>query len=99
MKITFKCEHFNYNDYTGEVKGTNKIVTHELLNDVSLTEVLEGFEEFLRGSGFTFDGYIDVVPHETNDWSSFEDDADTEVTRQDLPGWPFPIEEKLESDR
>ncbi len=34
---------------------------------VSLTDMLEQFEQFLRGSGFAFDGYIDIVePEELN---------------------------------
>lgn len=101
MKFTLKCEQFNYSNYPGEVKSVNKAITHEFQNP-SLSEALENFEAFLRGSGFVFDGYIDLVPNEEDKiWP--EDDLEQEETllasTVDLPGWPFPIEEKLESDR
>jgi len=30
----------------------------------SLMEVIEDFEMFLKGCGFVFDGYLDIVPYE-----------------------------------
>jgi hypothetical protein len=29
--------------------------------DSTLTEVLQKFEDFLKGSGYVFDGYLDIV--------------------------------------
>ena len=40
---------------------------------VSLTEMLEQFEYFLRGSGFMFDGFIDIVESEDLSFADVED--------------------------
>lgn len=58
MKFTFKCEpddneincsDLNYPTVTYEVEATG------------LYDVIEGFECFLRGSGFHFDGSLEIV--------------------------------------
>jgi hypothetical protein len=96
MKFTLKCEQFDYNNYTGEVKGVNKVITYEFQNPC-LSEALENIEAFLRGSDFVFDGYIDVVPNEEDKiWPEDDSEQDDTVLADavDLPGWPFPIEQK-----
>jgi hypothetical protein len=64
-RYTFTCEHFNYNDFGDENNIASKHTT-EFRAD-TLETMLENFEMFLRGSGFHFDGVIDVV--------SLEDDV------------------------
>lgn len=59
-KYTFTCQHMSLYD-----KPIDK-VTYELEAD-SLSTVIQGFEHFLKGSGFCFDGMLDVVPHEADD--------------------------------
>ena len=57
-KYTFTCQHFSlYN------KPTDKI-TYEVEAD-TLSSVLEGLDNFLKGSGFVYTGTLDVVPYET----------------------------------
>lgn len=34
-----------------------------LHNEQSLTDLLEMFQDFLKGCGFSFDGNIEIVPH------------------------------------
>ena len=40
----------------------------------ALSDVLERFGDFLRGSGYHFDGYIDIVPHDEELIYEEEDD-------------------------
>jgi len=59
-RYTFTCEHFDYNNFTGaELDVASKHTTEFRADD--LTTMLENFELFLRGSGFHFDGVLDVV--------------------------------------
>lgn len=53
MKMTFVCEHED---------GTK--VTFES-DKVFLPDILEAFEYFLKGSGFSFDGQVDIVDNES----------------------------------
>ena len=69
-RYTFTCEHFNYNDFGDENNIASKHTT-EFRAD-TLETMLENFEMFLRGSGFHFDGVIDVV--------SLEDDVEDDVS-------------------
>lgn len=57
-KYTFTCQHFTLRD-----RPIDKI-TYEIEAD-SLHELLAGVENFLKGSGFVFDGTLDIVPYET----------------------------------
>lgn len=60
-RYTFTCEHFDYNNFTGdELDNVASKHTTEFRAD-DLTTMLENFELFLRGAGFVFDGVIDVV--------------------------------------
>lgn len=51
MKTTFTS--------TSEYK--NKETIEVTTDAIVLTDILESFEKFLRGSGFVFDGHIDIV--------------------------------------
>lgn len=53
--MTFTCENRNPWDETLASK-----VTFET-NSETLPEILEEFEQFLRGAGFHFDGSVDIV--------------------------------------
>jgi predicted nucleic acid-binding Zn-ribbon protein len=70
-RYTFTCEHFNYNDFNGDEQNVAAKHTTEFRAD-TLETMLENFEMFLRGSGFVFDGVIDVVSVE--DGSDCEED-------------------------
>jgi len=59
-KITFSCNH-----YASLYKDAPLTKTYNMTVDgSSLMEVIEDFEMFLKGCGFVFDGYLDIVPHE-----------------------------------
>ena len=77
-RYTFTCEHFDYNNFTGnEMDVASKHTTEFRADD--LTTMLENFESFLRGAGFHFDGVIDVVkPEEEQNWDD-EDDYEPDV--------------------
>lgn len=61
-KYTFKQEFTpDFNPYGTSVPST---ITMELDGDLTLSQLLERFEEFLRGAGFQTDGYLDFVPDE-----------------------------------
>ena len=62
-RYTFTCEHFDYNDFTGDEQNVASKHTTEFRAD-TLETMLENFEMFLRGAGFQFDGVIDIVPME-----------------------------------
>jgi len=77
-RYTFTCEHFDYNNFTGDEMGVASKHTTEFHAD-DLTTMLENFESFLRGAGFHFDGVIDVVkPEEEQNWDD-EDDYEPDV--------------------
>ena len=62
-RYTFTCEHLDYDMFRGEENGVASKHTTEFSAD-TLETMLENFELFLRGSGFVFDGVIDVVKPE-----------------------------------
>jgi superfamily I DNA and/or RNA helicase len=69
MKFTFKSKQEGY--------GGNPEVTVEFEAD-SLNDVLYYMEDFLRGSGFRFDGNLDFVTEEEyEDSSDYKVDIDT----------------------
>lgn len=77
-KFTFVCEHQNIFD-----GGTESKVTMEF-DEIQMSEVIEQFQDFLRGCGFYFDGRIEHVEdtEETGcggDCSSCECGTDTNV--------------------
>jgi hypothetical protein len=55
MKYTFVMEETNLQ---GQING-NKVIS-EFQADM-LSDILEKFQDFLKGSGFIIDGYLDVV--------------------------------------
>ncbi len=57
-----KFEHVNYtfDNYSGKKLEPLETVTIET-HSYELDEVLECFERFLRGCGYSFDGHIDIV--------------------------------------
>ena len=65
-RYTFTCEHFDYNDFTGDEQNVASKHTTQFRAD-TLETMLENFEMFLRGAGFQFDGVIDVISPEEND--------------------------------
>jgi hypothetical protein len=77
-KYTFTCQH---TDFYGN--NIDKIV-YEKESD-TLNSLLEAFENFLKGSGFVFDGVVDIVPHDENCNYAPESTGDTMVTTP----WPY----------
>ena len=77
-RYTFTCEHFDYNNFTGEELDVASKHTTEFRAD-DLTTMLENFEMFLRGAGFHFDGTIDVVKPEDDDIDDEEPVVDSKV--------------------
>ena len=70
-RYTFTCEHFDYNDFNGDEQNVASKHTTEFRAD-TLETMLENFELFLRGSGFVFDGVIDVVKPEDENFDFTE---------------------------
>ena len=58
-KFTFSYE---YLDSFGNVAKTYNLTT----NEVSLMALIEDFETFLKGSGFVFNGILDIVENEAD---------------------------------
>lgn len=71
-RYTFKCEHFDYSNPFNPDEKIDSTITQEFRAE-SLNDVLENFEMFLRGSGFYFDGHLDIV----------EDDCEVEEPEED----------------
>jgi len=76
-KYTLIAEHTDL--YTGKTLTKN---TTEFEVD-GLMDVIENVEMFLKGTGFVFDGYLDIVPPE-------EDDIDKQEWHN--PEWETPQE-------
>ena len=56
MRTTIITTH----DYEGQPTST---ITHET-NAVTLEEILQSFEDHLRGCGFRFEGHLDIINEE-----------------------------------
>ena len=55
-------------DYTWRDEDDNVVSrTRHTTSDETLSDVLTAFEMFLRGSGFVFDGTLDIVNDTTNE--------------------------------
>jgi hypothetical protein len=76
-RYTFTCEHLDYDMFRGEENGVASKHTTEFSAD-TLETMLENFELFLRGSGFHFDGVLDVVKPEEDDLTNFGFSTDYE---------------------
>lgn len=84
--------------YSNEL--TSKITTET--NAETLNEVLEEFECFLKGSGYHFEGKIDIVREEDDYDFDDEDDDDNsdeiwdeeneQIVSPSSVTWPFPTE-------
>jgi hypothetical protein len=76
--MTFICEHRNPWDESLDSK-----VTFET-NSVTLSDILVEFTQFLRGSGFHFDGQLDIVEEVDYDAvnSMFEEASETEAEQR-----------------
>jgi hypothetical protein len=78
-RYTLICEHFKYDEFTGDETNISSKHTTEFRAD-DLNSVLEEVEMFLKGSGFHFDGVIDVVkPEEERNWDDEEYDYEPDV--------------------
>lgn len=71
-KYTFTCEQYD---------GSTITVSCE---KDGLIDVIENFEFFLRGSGFHFNGVLDIVNEEV-----MEDEDSISVAMGDNVAWPF----------
>ena len=74
-RYTFKCENFDYSNPFNPNERIASTMTQEFRAD-DLTTVLENFEMFLRGSGFYFEGRLDIV---NDEWSEIPEDEDDTV--------------------
>lgn len=91
-KYTLIAEHTDM--YTGNTISKS---THEFEVD-GLMEVVENMELFLKGAGFVFDGFLDIVPQEedspeweTPEWETPQEHEWTQTLRADAQAenpWP-----------
>jgi hypothetical protein len=88
-KFTFSFEHC---DSFGNVAKTYNLTT----NEVSLMALIEDFETFLKGSGFVFDGILDIVEPESMEISP-QDQAEMDAMFP-VGGDPFPPKENYNYD-
>lgn len=69
-------------------KSENTTSNHEITLSFKgeyLYEIIENFEQFLRGCGFVFDGRLDIVPDE----STTESKDNFDFTNIPKNNWPF----------
>jgi hypothetical protein len=64
-RYTFTCEHFQYDDFTGDKIGVSSKITKEF-NSEELNLIIENFESFLRGAGFQFNGELSIVENSSD---------------------------------
>ena len=83
MKFTLKCEHYDYDIYTGQERGVDNVVMSEF-NAVGLDDILDKFEMFLRGNGFYIDGVLDVVKVDDFDYNDPLDHYDPSEESEQL---------------
>lgn len=62
-KITFSRTYDN-----------DETIVHTISGESTLTDVLEAFQFFLKGCGYHFDGYVDIVDDEA--WGDEEDEEE-----------------------
>jgi hypothetical protein len=87
-KFTFSFEHC---DSFGNVAKTYNLTT----NEVSLMALIEDFETFLKGSGFVFDGILDIIEPESMEISP-QDQAEMDAMFP-VGGDPFPPMEPFDT--
>ena len=61
-KYTFKQEYTGFSGLS--YSSPPSTVTMEINGDLNLAQLLERFEDFLKGSGFGFEGHLDFVVDE-----------------------------------
>ena len=92
-KFTFVYQNMDL--YNNEV--TSKITTE--CNAVTLNEVLEEFECFLKGAGYHFEGKIDIVKEDDeydfddeddDNGDGIWDDENEQIESPSSVAWPFP---------
>lgn len=73
---------FNFESSFYDADGTEKNhLNMSFSGDCTLSEVLENFENFLRGTGYYFDGHLDFVEDEVNA-NHFDDESDRWLEEQ-----------------
>lgn len=83
-KYTFTCE---YTDISGQPDGSK--ITIEVQED-TLMSVVEAFERFLKGAGFIFDGYLQIVDEEEYPAGTYQEDEEETTTNNTYrTTWPF----------
>ena len=83
-KYTFTCE---YTDISGRPDGSK--ITIEVQED-TLMSVVEAFERFLKGAGFIFDGYLQIVDEEEYPAGTYQEDEEETTTNNTYrTTWPF----------
>ena len=83
-KFTLKCEHPDYDEFTGDVIGTRATTTVEFKAE-DLKEVISEFEMFLRGCGYMFEGNLDFFDYETQLKNSYFVDENVKFEKYTLP--------------
>jgi hypothetical protein len=77
-KFIFKCQKHAYDEFTGDMIGVKSSITQEFSSE-ELDEVLEEFENFLRASGFKFDGRLEIVEEEMTLYDDEDDFSSNRV--------------------
>lgn len=78
-KYTFKQEYAGFTGFATSAPPST--ITMEVNGELSLPQVLERFEEFLRGAGFYFDGHLDIV--NDDEIPQDYDDSDANINLDD----------------
>ncbi len=87
MKFTLKCEHFEYDIFSGKELDVNHVVTSEF-KETDLLEIIKKFEMFMRANGFNFDGIIDIV--KDNDWPENTGSSDYDIAIEEQMDYEHP---------
>ena len=82
-RYTFKCEHFDYSNPFNSDERIASTITQEFRGE-SLSDILENFEMFLRGSGFHFEGVVDIVEPEGDKPDAWIADVGEKPTSEEL---------------
>jgi hypothetical protein len=81
-RYTFICEQFDYDEFTGDKIGVLSKTTKEISSE-ELYVILENFESFLKGSGFRFDGHLEIIEEDEKLWSGRWNDSVEENYEED----------------
>ena len=62
--MRFEHKHYDYDNFTGKkIEAPIETIVMET-NAVTITEVIDTFERFLKACGFYFNGKLDIVEDE-----------------------------------